>query len=73
MPNQVFPKQVFEDISEQEASLITGGQVTVIDNILDVPPRETDPKTRRIVAGVAVIMAATATTIRVRLKSYDYQ
>lgn len=42
-----------QDISDQEASLITGGQLISVDQLRDVQPATwmTDPERRRILQG----------------------
>lgn len=48
-----------QDLSDQEASLITGGQITTVPELRDVEPATwmTDPQRRRILLGEITLLA----------------
>lgn len=61
MPNKTswLTDRELQDISDREASLITGGQVTSINQLSDVSPNTwmTDPDKRRILLGEIILLA----------------
>lgn len=61
MPNKSswLTDRELQDLSDREASLITGGQITSINQLSDVSPATwmTDPHKRRILLGEIILLA----------------
>jgi hypothetical protein len=61
MPNKIswLTARELQDLSDQEASLITGGQITTVPELRDVEPATwmTDPQERRILLSEITLLA----------------